>query len=435
MARFGEIGVLVAVLLNAASASTACGGIVTEACLEGTEACICRSDGSCDSGLSCRSNLCVDPNGDGTGGRVIVNEPAGSGGAGASPPIGLGGAGASPPIGLGGSAAGHCLPGRPEACIGPGNCAGTRVCLPDGGSFGPCTCPTPLPICNPGQMQSCLGPGACIGSQSCLPDGTGFGVCACPASASGGTGGAVVQICAPNTVTPCYGPANCLGSQRCLPDGSAYAPCDCGTGGGTSVLDSLLPSDGYIEGGGVDGRIWGAWYTFGGLDSVFNPPEGEPVFAQNDHICFSGTVAQVIGGDYSTYYGAAIGFDLCGMPADMSTCDEWMPPEYCSWAPESRHTITECSIGVNLISFDITGQLPSTELRVQFKERDRDESTYLAVFGTGHFVGVLSDATVGYDSSAPPLDQSSLEAIHFLVASTEAGPVTFGFCIGNLQIE
>ena len=181
--------------------------------------------------------------------------------------------------------------------------------------------------------------------------------------------------------------------------------------------------------------MWGAWYTFGGLDSVFDPPEGEPVLADNGQICFSGTVAQVLGGDYSTYYGAAIAFDLCGMPADMRTCDQWMPPEYCSWPPESRHTITECGISLNVISFSITGVLPDTELRVQFQERDREESTYLVVASVGGFRGVVDDATIGYDASAPPLHKSLVEAIHFLVASKEWGPTPFDFCISNLQIQ
>ncbi len=437
MARMGGVGVLVAAaLLNVGGASSACGGVTTEACLEGTEACVCHSDGSCDSGLSCRSNLCVDPNGDGAGGRANANEPAASGGAGASEPVGAGGAGAVP-VGSGGSAPVRCTAGTLQPCIGPGDCLGEQTCLATGSGYGPCVCLNPR-VCVAGQVQSCLGPGNCLGTQTCLADGTGFGPCNCPVSAAGGgggSGGSVVQVCAPNTLTPCYGPANCLGSQRCLPDGSAYTPCDCGTGGTSSGANPLLPSDGYIQGGGVDGRIWGAWYTFGGLDSVFEPPEGEPVTASAGAICFSGTVAQVIGGDYATYYGAMIGFDLCGMPPDMSTCDQWMPPEYCSWAPESKHPISECGIALNVISFDISGRLPSTELRLVFKELNRDESPYLVVAGSGSFRGNPTDATLGYDSSAPPLNLPAVEAIHFHVASMESGPVPFNFCISNLQIQ
>jgi len=207
-----------------------------------------------------------------------------------------------------------------------------------------------------------------------------------------------------------------------------------GSGGGTGTGDpAMMPADGYIQ-GGQDGAIWGAWYTFGGLDSVFTPAEGEEVPATGGQICFSGTVAQVIGGDFGTYYGAVVGFDLCGMPGDMENCEQWMPPEYCSWAPESKHTVTECGISLQTISFDITGTLPDTELRVQFKEQGREENAYLIVAGTGSFSGNVADATVAYDASAAELDPTVVEAVHFQVASKESGTTEFNFCISNLQI-
>jgi hypothetical protein len=207
-----------------------------------------------------------------------------------------------------------------------------------------------------------------------------------------------------------------------------------GLGGSTAAGSALLPESGYIEGGGPDGRIWGAWYTFGGQDSVFTPPEGDAVMASGGQICFSGTVAEVLGGDYSTYYGADIGFDLCGMPGDMGNCADWMPAEYCDWGPETKHTVSECGISLNTISFDITGTLPSTELRINFKETGREESTYLVVAATGAFSGSVSDANVGYDSGAPALNLDMVESIHFQVASREGGTVEFDFCISNLQI-
>ena len=78
--------------------------------------------------------------------------------------------------------------------------------------------------------------------------------------------------------------------------------------------------------------------------------------------------------------------------------------------------------------------LPSTELRLVFKEQNRLENPYLVVAGVGPFRGNPTDATLGYNPSAPPLNLSAVEAIHFHVASTESGPVPFDFCISNLQI-
>ena len=350
MARDGQSRAWVlAAALGAVGAMDACGGGVSgETCAAGAEACSCRSDGTCKSGLRCYSNVCVSPTGDNTGGS------AGDGQSGAS----------------GGSPDRICIAAAIQTCVGDNGCTGTRQCLSDGSGYGDCFC---------------------VGTNVGGSPGVGGAV---------GTGGS-----------------------------------GAGIGGAIVVSSTLLPASGYIEGGGPDGRIWGPWYTFGGLDSVFTPAEGDPVMAINGQICFSGTVAQVIGGDYSTYYGADIGFDLCGMPADMSTCDQWMPPEFCSWAPESKHTVTECGIALNVISFDISGTLPSTELRINFKETGRDESTYLVVVGTGPFSGMVADATVAYDASAPPLNVANVEAIHFQVASMEAGPVPFDFCISNLQIR
>jgi hypothetical protein len=217
-------------------------------------------------------------------------------------------------------------------------------------------------------------------------------------------------------------------------EGGNGEPAGAGAAAGPSDANPLLPEDGYIQGGGADGRIWGAWYTFGYPDCVFNPPEGEPVYGSNGAICFSGTVAQIIGWGVISY-GVEIGFDLCGMPADMTTCEGWMPPEFCDWAPYSKHTVSECGISLNTISFDITGTLPSTELRINFKEAAREESAYLVVADTGPFSGNVADAAVQYDSGAPPLDPTRVEAIHFQATPTTAGSVDFDFCISNLQIE
>ena len=88
-----------------------------------------------------------------------------------------------------------------------------------------------------------------------------------------------------------------------------------------------------------------------------------------------------------------------------------------------RRTAVEATVG-------------ESELAELLEERSGGgELLHAVVGGVGHFVGFVSDAIVGYDASAPPLDQSSVEAIHFLVASMEAGPVAFGFCISNLQIQ
>ena len=56
-------------------------------CDKGSEACACRDDGTCDSGLECRSDLCVSGGGDDTGGTGGGGDTTGEGGSG----TGLGG--------------------------------------------------------------------------------------------------------------------------------------------------------------------------------------------------------------------------------------------------------------------------------------------------------------------------------------------------------
>jgi len=212
--------------------------------------------------------------------------------------------------------------------------------------------------------------------------------------------------------------------------GTAGIPGSCGT-----YNPSLLGVDGYIQ-DGVTG-IYGPWYTYGCQDAVITPPEGDPALPIGDAMCFSGTVPQVIGSDYSTYYGAAIGFDLCAMlDADaMASCDAWMPPEYCVFEPESKHTVSECGISLTAVSFNITGTIPG-DLRLVFKEQGRDESPYVSVPNAGGcFVGRAADATVAYDSSAPPLDLTRVESIHLQVATNTSAPVEFDFCLSELNVE
>ena len=263
-----------------------------------------------------------------------------------------------------------------------------------------------------------------------------------PAASGGGNGGEAGQARA-GTAGSSDGPLGGTGGTGGAPGGPT-----CGEGGGCTYL---LPPEGYIEPYTTIGcTIVGAWYTFGCPGAVFEPAEGARVAARNGEICFTGSVPAADpdassdasaggegggGPDFSTYYGAMVGFDVCGMPGDMSNCLSWLPPDYCDWPPESKHTVDECGLNLNHISFNMAGLLPSTELRVVFKERDREESAYLVVPGTGFFCGTISDARVEYDANAPPLDLSQVESIHFQVTTAAVSAQPFSFCIRDLAIR
>jgi hypothetical protein len=256
------------------------------------------------------------------------------------------------------------------------------------------------------------------------------------APAAAGGGGAAGQSGAAGTAGSGDGASGGSGGSS----GAAGGP-TCGVGGGCT---HLLPPSGYIVPIGC--TLVGAWYTFGCPGAVLHPEEGDPVTATDGEICFRGSVPAAdpdagaggeggSGPDFSTYYGAVVGFDVCGMPGDMSTCHEWLPDPYCDWPPESKHTVGECGLNLNHISFNVTGLLPQTELRVVFKERDRDEGAYLVVPGTGFFCGTISEARVGYDPDPPPLHLDEIESIHFQVTTAAVAPQVFAFCIRDLAIR
>ena len=99
-------------------------------------------------------------------------------------------------------------------------------------------------------------------------------------------------------------------------------------------------------------------------------------------VCVDGNVEH-ISDDYGIYYGAKVGFDLCGDPA-------------------STHPLGNCPLSANLnaklkgITFTLAGTLPN-ELRVQFDEEGRQDGTYVIVKGEGTHTVLLSDATLAYD--------------------------------------
>ena len=190
-----------------------------------------------------------------------------------------------------------------------------------------------------------------------------------------------------------------------------------------------MPETGYIEQQDVCG-ILGAWYTFGCPGATIVPAAGQPVTAVAGQICFSGTVPQVTNHDFATTYGAAVGFDVCGMPATTV----YLPPPMNTWVGGSKHTVAECHITLTHIAFDLTGTL-SPEFRVVFAELGRTDNAYLGVPGVGHFCGAVADARVGYADAAPPIDVSRVQSVQFRIVSVETGPVSFDFCLQNLAID
>jgi hypothetical protein len=210
-----------------------------------------------------------------------------------------------------------------------------------------------------------------------------------------------------------------------------------GTGGSNGCgtpNPALMGTDGYIQDYPPTGTtgIMGAWYTYGCTGATFTPPNGAQVLKNAENqICFAGQVPAVVGGDFATYYGAAISFDLCATPEDTS----FLPPPRNGWTPTTKFPIGNCGVSLDTISFNVTGTVPSGGIRVVFKEDGRDESPFLTAAGAGCFSGTVADANLSYNPNAPPLDKTKVVSIALQISSIEAAPIDFDFCISDLSIQ
>ena len=289
-----------------------------------------------------------------------------------------------------------------------------------------------------------------------------------------GVGAGSLLACTDGSLDPIKGAGGSSGSTDAAggPAGGGHAghggASGSGADGGSACFpgnDELLPDDGYIE-DGLGTKIFGPWYTFGCEGATISPAQGTSVSAVNGEICFSGSVPAAPNDpetelpNYSEYYGAAVGFDLCGMPSGDEDHDDiadvlencWLPARYCrylengTFVPGGKYTIGECDIDFDTISLVITGAAVPEDLRIVFKELEsgpevdgarpqRLESTYLTANGEGCFSGEVADATVRYDPEAPPLDKTAIGAIHFHVPTNPEAAVPFNFCISALSLR
>ncbi len=197
----------------------------------------------------------------------------------------------------------------------------------------------------------------------------------------------------------------------------------------------IMPADdGYIDGKSNEAGIQGHWYSYAGLDSHIVPEPLTKFELKERKICTQGTTAIVVDGQFSTYYGAGIGFYLC------FSGDTDSPPEF-------PYTLSECpisSLSPNMhtkiagIAFDIEAnqpQKPFPEVRVIFREWRREESPYVSITETGARQALFRDANFLYPAAdRSPSHTSEIHSILFQVAGLESGSLEFDFCISNLRV-
>lgn len=165
--------------------------------------------------------------------------------------------------------------------------------------------------------------------------------------------------------------------------------------------------------------LQGSFYTFASSDSSIE------LSTDAGKLCLRGQTAQVLDGDYGTYWGAGAGFDLCATGADDAP-------------PETKYTLGSCPFGTRLdeitgVGMTLSGELQS-EVRITFKEADDSDGPYVSASETGPVVALFKEAKLAYDPDAPLLNPSNLESIHFKITTKASGPTPFDFCIEDLQI-
>jgi hypothetical protein len=194
--------------------------------------------------------------------------------------------------------------------------------------------------------------------------------------------------------------------------------------------------------------IQGAWYSFGCAGAVIEPKEGAQ-YDNSGKMCFKGTAPMVTDQDgdgsldYSTIWGAGIGFDLCAQSAeeagDASVGDGGAQP--------MKYPLSACPYNADLVTKMIgvgvrfSGTVNATELRVQFNEGDSVANSYYRVTpaqvasGAGLKVE-FKDPLVQthYNTKLKPggADPNNILAVQFQVPTNSTAAVDWDFCVEEI---
>ena len=229
-----------------------------------------------------------------------------------------------------------------------------------------------------------------------------------------------------------------------------------GTGtGGTAVDTTPLPginlmpnAEGFMKADENELGIQGAWYSFGCAGAVIEPKEGAR-FDNPGKMCFKGTAPMVTDEDgdgaldYSTIWGAGIGFDLCAQSeeeaGDAGVTDAGVVP--------AKYPLSACPYNADLatkligVAVRLSGTVNATELRVQFNEGDNVANSYYRVtpaqVAAGNAMKIeFKDPLVKtfYNPKLKPgdADPNNILAIQFMIPTNNAAPVDWDFCVEDI---
>jgi hypothetical protein len=228
------------------------------------------------------------------------------------------------------------------------------------------------------------------------------------------------------------------------------------TGTGGTVVDTsplpgvnLMPNEeGFMKTDENALGIQGAWYSFGCAGAVIEPKEGSR-YDNPGKMCFKGTAPMVTDQDgdgsldYSTIWGAGIGFDLCAQSAeeagDASVGDAGATP--------AKYPLSACPYNPDLVTKMIgvgvrfSGTVNATELRVQFNEGDSVANSYYKVTPAQVASGLslkveFKDPLVKthYNTKLKPggADPNNILAVQFQVPTNDTAAVDWDFCVEEI---
>ncbi len=229
-----------------------------------------------------------------------------------------------------------------------------------------------------------------------------------------------------------------------------------GTGAGGTVVDTtplpgvnLMPNaEGFMKTGENELGIQGAWYSFGCAGATFEPAEGAR-FDNPGKMCFKGTAPKVTDQDgdgaldYSTIWGAGIGFDLCAESeeeaADAGVTDAGIVP--------IKYPLSTCPYNADLatkligVAVRFSGVVNAVELRIQFNEGDNVANSYYKVAPADVAAGTVmkvefEDPLVKtyYNPKLKPgdTDANNILAIQFMIPTDSTAPVDWDFCVEDI---
>jgi hypothetical protein len=260
---------------------------------------------------------------------------------------------------------------------------------------------------------------------------------------AGGTGGGSAK-----------GGAGGAGGTSTGAGGTAGSSTSAGTGG--TVVDTtplpgvnLMPNEeGFMKTAKNELGIQGAWYAFGCADAVIEPKEGSR-YDNPGKMCFKGTAPMVTDKDgdgaldYSTIWGAGIGFDLCAQSAeeagDAGVGDAGATP--------AKYPMSACPYNADLVTKMIgvgvrfSGTVNATELRVQFNEGDSVANSYYRVTPAevSSRAGIkveFKDPLVKthYNTKLKPggADPNNILAVQFQIPTNTTTAVDWDFCVEEI---